>query len=350
MSPVERIINTLLLNASFIDNIGLLNGKMGISIAFYHLARQTGNKIYEDYAGELIDEIYEEITVNMPCDFENGLSGIGWGIEYLVQNGFIEADTDEVLSEFDEKLLHELTFHRPEGTELVGFLLSLGAYYLMRLKGRAGENPIWQKNSQTLAMVFDLLEQNEPQTTNHKLLAFYFMSEVPRHEFYTGKAENILNRFLALVAVKNPEVLELWFRLAVFLALATLRFKGKGKISRELYESIEESYNRFENYVLPEAIENWPEAKNFTMYCGTSGVSLLYWLIFKVTGREEYQQKAWQWQEMTLKLQSETKSVFAGYLHVEDENTGFGLLRGIASVLLAQYVIEYSGILEKQKA
>ncbi|MGV8090713.1 MAG: hypothetical protein AB2L24_02435 [Mangrovibacterium sp.] len=30
-----RIINTLLLHSGFIDNLGLLNGKMGISIFFY---------------------------------------------------------------------------------------------------------------------------------------------------------------------------------------------------------------------------------------------------------------------------------------------------------------------------
>jgi glycosyltransferase involved in cell wall biosynthesis len=43
---VQRIINGLLLHSSFIDNLGLLNGKMGVSIFFYHLSRKTGNTIY----------------------------------------------------------------------------------------------------------------------------------------------------------------------------------------------------------------------------------------------------------------------------------------------------------------
>ena len=113
-SRYQRIINVLLLNASFIDNLGLMHGKMGIAIYFFHLARETKNPVYEDYAGELIDEIYEEITINTPLDFENGLAGIGWGIEYLVQNGFLEADTNEVLEEFDKRLIHEITYHTPE--------------------------------------------------------------------------------------------------------------------------------------------------------------------------------------------------------------------------------------------
>ena len=96
ISTDQHIINTLLLNASFI-----MHGKMGITIFFFQLARQTKNQIYEDYAGELIDEIYEEITANTPVDFENGLAGIGWGIENLIENEFIEANTDKVLEELD---------------------------------------------------------------------------------------------------------------------------------------------------------------------------------------------------------------------------------------------------------
>ena len=73
---LQYLTDSLMLNASFIGNPGMLHGKMGISIFFYHLARQTGNQIYEDYAGELIDEIYEEITANMIYRFINPLKMI----------------------------------------------------------------------------------------------------------------------------------------------------------------------------------------------------------------------------------------------------------------------------------
>jgi len=108
---LQRIANVLLLNASFLDNPGLLNGKMGIAIFFYHYAKFTGNKIYEDYAGELIDEIYEEISTSTPVNFENGLTGIGWGIEYLVKNGFVKADTDDALSEIDKFVSRSFNYY-----------------------------------------------------------------------------------------------------------------------------------------------------------------------------------------------------------------------------------------------
>ena len=167
ISTNQKIINTLLLNASFIDNLGLMHGKMGISIFFYHLSRQTGDKIYEDYAGELIDEIYEEITANTPVDFENGLAGIGWGIEYLVQNDFIEADTDDVLEEFDNRIFKELIYNTPKDIGLLYGLTGLGAYFLKRV-----QNPISRDerittltNQQTLIHLIDELERQTQNIT-----------------------------------------------------------------------------------------------------------------------------------------------------------------------------------------
>jgi len=131
---LQRIANVLLLNASFIDNPGLLNGKMGIAIFFYHYSRYTKNKIYEDYAGELVDEVYEELNTSTPINFENGLTGIGWGIEYLVKNKFVQADTDEALAEIDNTV-YKHRLNNPilisSGDDLFGY----GFYHVARILG-----------------------------------------------------------------------------------------------------------------------------------------------------------------------------------------------------------------------
>jgi hypothetical protein len=130
---LERLANVLLLNASFIDNPGLLNGKMGIAIFFYQYARYTSCKIFEDYAGELIDEIYEGINTRTPVDFANGLTGIGWGIEYLVKNRFVEANTDEALSEIDN-VIYRSSLYQPFLLENSNDLFGYGLYYISRLE------------------------------------------------------------------------------------------------------------------------------------------------------------------------------------------------------------------------
>lgn len=102
---LERIANHLVINSSFLDNLGLFHGKMGIAIFFYHYARYADISVYEDFAGELLDEIYEDIHRGISFDFENGLCGIGWGIEYLLQNKYIEGDSDEILEDIDRKIM-----------------------------------------------------------------------------------------------------------------------------------------------------------------------------------------------------------------------------------------------------
>lgn len=134
-SRLKRIANILLLNASFILNLGLLNGKIGIAIFLFNYARYVDKKVYADYAGELIDEIYEEISTHMPIDFSNGLTGIGWGIEYLVQNGYLEADTNEILEDIDNTIYQKI-LSQPIYSELEGLLL----YQLARFKAKKNES------------------------------------------------------------------------------------------------------------------------------------------------------------------------------------------------------------------
>lgn len=195
----QKIINSLLLNASFIDNLGLMHGKMGISILFYHLARKHNNKIYEEYAGELIDEIYEEITSNTPVDFENGLAGIGWGIEYLVQEGFIEADTDEVLEEFDNWIFKELTYNTPNELGILNGLLGIGQYYLNRIqkKGEASEQNIALiTNKQTLVYLIDEIVrrvQNFSNLINEPGITSKIETKYNQQSNVINDNENLLN-------------------------------------------------------------------------------------------------------------------------------------------------------------
>ncbi len=102
---IRRMVEHLILNSSFTSDLGLFHGKMGIVIFFAHYARWTGNALYEDFADELLAEIYEDIHTDTPINLEGGLCGIGWGIEYLVQNGFMEGDTDEILEDIDRRIM-----------------------------------------------------------------------------------------------------------------------------------------------------------------------------------------------------------------------------------------------------
>ena len=99
---LRRIANHLILHSIDIEDIGLFHGKMGVVLFFAHYARYTDQAIYDDFAGELLEEISENIPETLPINLETGLCGIGWGIEYLIQNGFMEGDSNEILAGIDQ--------------------------------------------------------------------------------------------------------------------------------------------------------------------------------------------------------------------------------------------------------
>lgn len=102
----ERIIlHRLLLSSNMIENVGLLWGKTGVMFFFMHYYRHTGNTLYEDIALKLLDEVEENLHEGMPVTFECGLSGIGWAVNYLIANAFVEGDSLEVCKEIDSKIM-----------------------------------------------------------------------------------------------------------------------------------------------------------------------------------------------------------------------------------------------------
>ena len=107
LNQEKHIIHQLLLRASMGKDIGLYHGKMGLILFFAHYYKHTGLRIYKDTADELMDEVIAEINTELPFGFAFGLSGIGWGIEYLIQNGFYSDDSLDICEEIDKKIMEK---------------------------------------------------------------------------------------------------------------------------------------------------------------------------------------------------------------------------------------------------
>lgn len=149
---LSLIVNNLILNSSNLQNLGLYRGKMGIILFFYHYAQYSRNIIYEDFANELIDELCDELTTQLPTTFDDGLCGIGWGLEYLIQNNFVEGDSNEILREFDLKIM-ERNIKRINDFSFDTGLAGIVYYVYSRL--------IVAKSKETKVRTFDLLYLTE---------------------------------------------------------------------------------------------------------------------------------------------------------------------------------------------
>lgn len=100
---LQEINNVIKEEISKENDIGVLNGLSGIALfQFYYSQYLDSEHIYDD-ALNTLQKCFEKINegYNKPT-FCSGIAGFGWTIDHLVQNNFIELDSDELLSDFDE--------------------------------------------------------------------------------------------------------------------------------------------------------------------------------------------------------------------------------------------------------
>lgn len=131
-TQLKQIADHYLLRGLFCKEMGLWNGKTGMSLFFFLLSRHTGNRWYEEFAGELLDDVCSNLSQYTPVTFADGLCGIGWAIEFLKKEGFIEGDTDNILEEVDKQVM-ERDVRRITDTSLETGLAGIAAYVRSRL-------------------------------------------------------------------------------------------------------------------------------------------------------------------------------------------------------------------------
>jgi hypothetical protein len=190
-----------------IKALGLFNGQSQCSLFFFHLGKVTGSPLYEDKGYEFLDSVILNIR-NLVSDhsFTTGLCGIGWLVEHLAQNQFIENNTNEILSDLD--ILFKDSIFNLLDYSLTNGLVGYGMYFLSRLANPENFN-IQQK--QLLVQIVNYLEcflpdnfmdANEPE--NLTILQGYlavipFLCQVYRININNYKVRCVLNKYVKFI-------------------------------------------------------------------------------------------------------------------------------------------------------
>jgi hypothetical protein len=131
----EKMLNRLILHANDVPSaIGLLDGKMGMALVLAHYARCRKKKNIEHVADFLVESVMVQLTTTVSIDFANGLSGIGWGIEYLIQNNYMKGCGADILQNLDERIM-QFDVTRFKDWSLEKGLLGILHYVLYHLQG-----------------------------------------------------------------------------------------------------------------------------------------------------------------------------------------------------------------------
>ena len=141
MTDTNRLQHILMLKSKFVSDVGLLNGKTGIAIAFAHLYEHTHNDVYYDCMSDLLDDVLENTHKGLGIGFTWGLSGIGWGIEYLIQNRFVEGEGLDICTEIDSRIM-AFDPRRMTDLSLDNGLEGLLHYILIHIRGNTANRPL----------------------------------------------------------------------------------------------------------------------------------------------------------------------------------------------------------------
>lgn len=141
--PISLVLRDIadkeILTSLFMNDLSIMNGQMGVTIFFALLSRITGNHSYEEFANELLMNICNNLSQQIPIDFSHGICGIGWGIEFLKYQGFIEGDTDEILSELDIAVMERDVRHINNNSLETG-LYGIYSYVVSRMNTNRSES------------------------------------------------------------------------------------------------------------------------------------------------------------------------------------------------------------------
>ena len=104
LSCLDKSVHEIMIHAGFMNRSGLYDGKIGVSLLLYYYSRFAQKKEIEAYAGHLVDEVFTAIAETGSFDLVPDIANIAWTVCHLTEQGFIEAELNEVLEDIDSFL------------------------------------------------------------------------------------------------------------------------------------------------------------------------------------------------------------------------------------------------------
>jgi hypothetical protein len=154
---LRQIADMLLLNGALTECPGLVHGKMGIAVFFFHYAQYTDNMLFADYAMDVTGEMLNQIHVNSPADYEKGIAGIGAGMDYLIRKDFLSVE-DDICEDFDGRMVRAVMYDPwPDFSQYEG-LTGYGRYWMTRFRYQAPAAPA----RECLLRIIALMEERLP--------------------------------------------------------------------------------------------------------------------------------------------------------------------------------------------
>ena len=332
LNKIEMIISQY--NAKT-KTLGLFAGQSGISLYLFNYFKLTNNTNSEDLAYEILENIASKIKeTSSNHSFVGGLCGIGWFIEYLAQNQFIENNTEELLSEIDD--LFKNSIFNLLDFSLTNGMISYGMYFLSRITNPDNINLAQKEilvhllNYLECFLPEDISEANEPK--NLTILQGYlavvpFLCQMYKANINNYKVLQILEKYVKFILQSEKQQnTALRFPNQVYHGSCFFQWNcGDLAVASVLLQSAKISSNKeWESKALEIALRTTSvkeiENPDISALNGTAGITHLYNRLYQHYQLPELKEAAVYWLDKTLGILETQKNV-------PTEN---GLINGLA--------------------
>jgi len=112
-------------------NIGLYTGAMGILLTRLIESKMEIDKVKQQEITSLIRTVAKQLGVTNNLCFRDGITGIGWAIEWCAQHQLLEINSDKVLVDIDD-LLYRSTVYASSNNLSLSELVGRANYFYRR--------------------------------------------------------------------------------------------------------------------------------------------------------------------------------------------------------------------------
>lgn len=177
------------------SNPGMM-GLMKKVISLYSLYDKTQRECYKLHAGRLLDKVLGKCNSETPWCYGNGLCGVGVGIEYLLQKGFLEGDADEILADMDEVVFSVIFERTPCDLSLENGVLGLACYlyYRIRYRVEAEDLTILNLKENTIYLIDWIADLFDKDSKRNYYEIYYILALLSDLNIFNAKTGKIMDK------------------------------------------------------------------------------------------------------------------------------------------------------------
>lgn len=225
LDEIDTIVKT---NYQQSKEIGALSGLAGLAIFEFYYSRYKNVPESADAAEEMVTIAFDQINegFNIPT-FCAGIAGLGWALQFLAVQDFIEIDCDEFLVDLDDFLIESMDIDVEQNFyDFLHGMLGIAFYYLYRYQ-HTSSTELRARYRQVLSNTIQKLKDTavvekdsakwesylirESQTRGYNLCLAHgaasivnFLSRLAGDENFTAEATDLLKKSVTyLLSLEN---------------------------------------------------------------------------------------------------------------------------------------------------